>query len=129
MWSHFDAGSCPGSAVGVRVRLENGLGGFIHTKNLSDKEVKNPEERVRVGMTLHARILKIDIEHFRVDLTSRTSDLLDTEDRLRYIPCVCLLIFHVSQPKFIANCCFHQSMILCRFSSVAYCIFHSSFVG
>ena len=49
MWSHFDAGNCPGAAVGVRTRLDNGVTGFIQTKMLSDKMVKNPEERVRVG--------------------------------------------------------------------------------
>ena len=38
---------------------------------------------MKVGMTLHARILKIDIERFQVDLTCKTSDLLDKEDRLR----------------------------------------------
>lgn len=65
------------------MRLENNLSGFIHTKNLSDKEVRNPEERVKPGMTLHARILKVDIEKFQVDLTCKTSDLLDKEDRLR----------------------------------------------
>lgn len=90
MWSHFDAGDCPGSAVGVRVRLENNLNGFIHTKNISDKEVRNPEDRVKIGMTLHARILKIDIDRFQVDLTCKTSDLVDKEDKLRY--CVCCLL-------------------------------------
>uniref|UniRef100_A0A8C4RZF9 SPT6 homolog, histone chaperone and transcription elongation factor n=1 Tax=Erpetoichthys calabaricus TaxID=27687 RepID=A0A8C4RZF9_ERPCA len=31
----------------------------------------------RVGMTVHCRIMKIDIEKFSVDLTCRTSDLMD----------------------------------------------------
>ena len=48
VWSHFDAGSCPGSAVGVRCRLDNGCSGFIHIKNLSDKKVIDPLERVKV---------------------------------------------------------------------------------
>lgn len=83
MWSHFDANACPGSAVGVQVRLDNGLTGFIHTKNLSDKEVRNPEERVRPGMSLHARVLKVDIDKFKVDLTCKTSDLQDKDARFR----------------------------------------------
>ena len=33
----------------MRTRLENGLGGFILTKNLSDKPVHAPEERVHVS--------------------------------------------------------------------------------
>uniref|UniRef100_A0AAR2LXK0 Transcription elongation factor spt6 n=1 Tax=Pygocentrus nattereri TaxID=42514 RepID=A0AAR2LXK0_PYGNA len=77
VWNHFDSGSCPGQAIGVRTRLDNGVMGFIPTKFLSDKVVKHPEERVKVGMTVHCRIMKIDIEKFNVDLTCRTSDLAD----------------------------------------------------
>uniref|UniRef100_A0AAZ3PCN5 Transcription elongation factor SPT6 n=1 Tax=Oncorhynchus tshawytscha TaxID=74940 RepID=A0AAZ3PCN5_ONCTS len=77
VWNHFDSGSCPGQAIGVRSRMDNGVQGFIPTKFLSDKVVKHPEERVKVGMTVHCRIMKIDIEKFNVDLTCRTSDLMD----------------------------------------------------
>ncbi|KAL1252905.1 hypothetical protein QQF64_017598, partial [Cirrhinus molitorella] len=77
VWNHFDSGSCPGQAIGVRTRLDNAVTGFIPTKFLSDKVVKHPEERVKVGMTVHCRIMKIDIEKFNVDLTCRTSDLGD----------------------------------------------------
>ncbi|NXX65199.1 SPT6H factor, partial [Spizella passerina] len=77
VWNHFDSGSCPGQAIGVKTRLDNGVAGFIPTKFLSDKVVKRPEERVKVGMTVHCRIMKIDIEKFSADLTCRTSDLMD----------------------------------------------------
>ena len=50
MWQHFDDGSCPGQGIGVRARLDNGLSGFIHTKNLSDSQVNAPEERVHVRL-------------------------------------------------------------------------------
>ena len=59
-WSHVDmAGQCPGKAVGVKSRLDNGILGFIQLRNLSDKPVVNPEERVRVKSTIHCRIIKI----------------------------------------------------------------------
>lgn len=77
VWNHFDSGSCPGQAVGVKARLDNGVTGFIPTKFISDKVVKRPEERVKVGMTVHCRIMKINIEKFSVDLTCRSSDLSD----------------------------------------------------
>ena len=48
VWNHFDAGECPGQAVGVKTRLDNGVMGFIHVRNLSDKKVNHPEERVQV---------------------------------------------------------------------------------
>lgn len=50
VWNHFDSGSCPGQAIGVRSRLDNGVQGFIPTKFLSDKVVKHPEERVKVSV-------------------------------------------------------------------------------
>lgn len=48
VWTHFDNGSCPGQAVGVRTRLDNSISGFISNKNISDKMVKRPEDRVKV---------------------------------------------------------------------------------
>ena len=49
VWQHLDDGGCPGQSFGVRTRLENGLSGFILTKNISDKQVNAPEERVHVS--------------------------------------------------------------------------------
>ncbi|KAH8341802.1 hypothetical protein KR074_006796 [Drosophila pseudoananassae] len=83
VWNHFDANACPGQASGVRVRLENGLPGFIHIKNLSDKQVRNPEERVRVTQMIHVRIIKIDIDRFSVDCSSKTADLKDVNNEWR----------------------------------------------
>ncbi|XP_001355099.4 transcription elongation factor SPT6 [Drosophila pseudoobscura] len=83
VWNHFDANSCPGQASGVRVRLDNGLPGFIHIKNLSDKQVRNPEERVRVAQMIHVRIIKIDIDRFSVDCSSKTADLKDVNNEWR----------------------------------------------
>lgn len=36
-----------------------------------------PASPLQVGMTVHCRIMKIDIEKFSADLTCRTSDLMD----------------------------------------------------
>ncbi|XP_034831769.1 transcription elongation factor SPT6 [Maniola hyperantus] len=83
VWNHFDAGSCPGQATGVRIRLDNGLSGYIHIKNLSDRHVTDPTERVRIGQTIHCRILKIDVERFSVDCSSKSSDLLDKNNEWR----------------------------------------------
>ncbi|XP_002036804.2 transcription elongation factor SPT6 [Drosophila sechellia] len=83
VWNHFDANACPGQPSGVRVRLENGLPGFIHIKNLSDRQVRNPEERVRVSQMIHVRIIKIDIDRFSVECSSRTADLKDVNNEWR----------------------------------------------
>ncbi|XP_013115502.1 transcription elongation factor SPT6 [Stomoxys calcitrans] len=83
VWNHFDAGACPGQATGIKVRLDNGLSGFIHIKNLSDKHVKNPEERVQAGQAIHVRIIKIDADRFSVDCSSKSSDLMDKNHEWR----------------------------------------------
>lgn len=83
VWNHFDTGACPGQATGVRLRLDNGISGYIHIKNLSDKHVTNPEERVGIGQMIHCRIIKIDVERFSVDCTSKSSDLADKNHEWR----------------------------------------------
>nr|NVI78477.1 Spt6 [Cucujiformia] len=83
VWNHFDAGSCPGQATGVKLRLDNGILGYIYIKNISDKNVSNPEERVGIGQLIHCRITKIDVERFSVDCTSKSSDLLDKNHEWR----------------------------------------------
>lgn len=83
VWNHFDAGGCPGQATGVRLRLDNGISGYVHIKNLSDKHVSNPEERVTRGQTIHCRVIKIDVERFSVECTSKSSDLADKNHEWR----------------------------------------------
>ncbi|KAF7404787.1 hypothetical protein HZH66_003693 [Vespula vulgaris] len=83
VWNHFDAGACPGKATGVRLRLDNGVSGYIHIKNLSDKHVANPEERVSIGQVIHCRIIKIEVERFSVECTSKSSDLADKNHEWR----------------------------------------------
>lgn len=83
VWEHFDRQECPGTSIGVKLRLDNGLFGFIHIKNLSDKHVKNPEERVQNGQPIHVRVIKIVEEKFSVDCTSKSSDLADKQNKWR----------------------------------------------
>jgi len=42
-------------------------------------------------MTLHCRITKIDIERFQVELTSKTSDLVDDDNKWKYVVIVVTL--------------------------------------
>lgn len=83
VWNHFDAGGCPGQAVGVRIRLDNGVSGYIHIKNLSDEHVSDPKERVKRGQLIYCRVTKIDVEKFAIDATSKSSDLADKNHEWR----------------------------------------------
>lgn len=89
VWNHFDTDDCPGYAIGVKCRLDNGLFGFVPTKFLSDKEISDPAERVAIGQTIHARIMKVDTDKFSCDLTCRSSDLLDEASRWKPMKDVC----------------------------------------
>uniref|UniRef100_A0A6G1SDB0 Transcription elongation factor SPT6 n=1 Tax=Aceria tosichella TaxID=561515 RepID=A0A6G1SDB0_9ACAR len=86
VWHHYDNQDCPGYAIGVRCKLDNGLFGFVPTKFISDKEVTDPAERVQVGRTIYARVLKVDSDKFSCELTCRTSDLVDENYKLKPRP-------------------------------------------
>lgn len=83
MWKHLDDGGCPGQATGIRLQLDNGISGYIHIRNLSDKHVRNPEERVARGQTIHCRVTRIDVKRFSVECTSKSSDLADKNHEWR----------------------------------------------
>lgn len=46
-------------------------------------------------MTLHARITKIDIERFAVDLTTKSSDLADKNNEWRYEELLCRILSEI----------------------------------
>ena len=87
VWTHFDAmdeeTGCRGKCYGVSVRLDNGITGLINMKNFSDKEVLNPEERVKRGQRIYVRLLAIKSDRFYVECSSKSSDLRDEDWQLR----------------------------------------------
>ncbi|VDK40399.1 unnamed protein product [Cylicostephanus goldi] len=70
-------GGCPGIPVGIRVKLDNGISGFIPNKMISDRpeSFKNPLERVKMNQPIYCRIIKIEPEKFSCLLSCRSSDL------------------------------------------------------
>ena len=80
VWNHFDVGTCPGKAVGVKIRLDNGVSGFIPIKNLSDSAVINLEERVQRNQSIYCRIVKINPERFSIEAICKSSALDDKEN-------------------------------------------------
>lgn len=83
VWSHYDKKECSGPPVGVRCVLDNGCTAFLAIRNISDSRVEDPDERIKPGMTIHARIMRIDPDRFSVELTSKTSDLRDASDKFK----------------------------------------------
>jgi len=56
---------------GAFAELEDGVEGLIHLSELSREKVADPEEVVRVGQELEAKIIKIDIETRKIGLSVR----------------------------------------------------------
>ncbi|XP_075243578.1 transcription elongation factor SPT6-like isoform X2 [Convolutriloba macropyga] len=77
LWNHFDMRACTGRLTGIRVKLENGMNGFIPIKYMSDNPVEDPREKVAIGQTIYARIRDLEVSTFKCFLTCRTSDLVD----------------------------------------------------
>ena len=40
---------------------------------------------LQINMTVHSRIVKIDIDRFQVDLTTKSSDLLDKDGQWKWV--------------------------------------------
>ncbi|KAK0178997.1 hypothetical protein PV327_007825 [Microctonus hyperodae] len=83
VWNHFDVGKCPGKANGVRLRLENGISGYIHVKNISDSHVECVQTRVKQGQSINSRVTKINVDRFNVECSSKGSDLADSNNEWR----------------------------------------------
>uniref|UniRef100_A0A914VLR4 Suppressor of Ty 6 homolog n=1 Tax=Plectus sambesii TaxID=2011161 RepID=A0A914VLR4_9BILA len=85
VWTHLDNQVCPGQAVGIKVRLENGITGFIPNRYISDRpdSFVNPSERVQINQPIYCRVLKVDTDRFQAELSCRSSDLADRESQFR----------------------------------------------
>ncbi len=59
------------TSFGAFVNLEEGVDGLIHISQLSDKRVEKPEEVVKVGDLIRAKVVKVDPEQKRIGLSLR----------------------------------------------------------
>ncbi|KAK5328992.1 rRNA biogenesis protein rrp5 [Exophiala xenobiotica] len=63
-------------ATGVRgllVKIASGITGFVPSLHLSDIVLKNPEKKFREGMSVKARVLSVDTDTRRLQLTMKKS--------------------------------------------------------
>ncbi|MFC1478941.1 30S ribosomal protein S1, partial [Candidatus Margulisiibacteriota bacterium] len=67
------------TTFGAFIELEEGLEGLIHISELSDNKIDNPEEVVKAGDLVQARVLRVDASSQRIGLSIK-STLPTTED-------------------------------------------------
>ncbi|OWA49907.1 Transcription elongation factor SPT6 [Hypsibius exemplaris] len=76
---------CKGYLCFVKVYLDNGVSGGIGLENLSDKQpIDIPQERVKRGMIIHARLLEdLDPAKFYGKFTCRSTHLVDKDNEYK----------------------------------------------
>jgi small subunit ribosomal protein S1 len=57
------------AAFGVFVELENGIEGLVHVTELSDQPFGKVEEVISKGQEIHAKVIKLDPEHKKINLS------------------------------------------------------------
>lgn len=58
---------------GILVKVSAGITGFVSLIHLSDTILKNPEKKYREGMDVKAKVLSVDVDRRRLDLTLKKS--------------------------------------------------------
>ncbi|CAD6192953.1 unnamed protein product [Caenorhabditis auriculariae] len=76
-------GGCPGTPVGVKVRLDNGVMGFVRNKDISKDNVDNPLKRVKINQPYYFKVLKIEKDRFSALLSCKSSDLQAIDEEIR----------------------------------------------
>ncbi|KAF1744978.1 hypothetical protein MXB_3886 [Myxobolus squamalis] len=70
---HIDK-TCKGSTVGVKVRLESGIYGFISRENFPGDTLSRAEDHLHVGVVVNAKVLSVNQDKASVDLSLRSID-------------------------------------------------------
>jgi len=75
----FDAPVVSITSFGAFVRILPGIDGLVHTSELSSGPVRNPADVVKVGDTVHVRLIGADIEKRRISLSMRPQSEADLQ--------------------------------------------------
>ena len=56
---------------GAFVELEKGIEGLVHISQISEKRITKPEEELKVNMYVNAKIIDMNLEEQRIELSIR----------------------------------------------------------
>lgn len=69
---------------GAFAKIDKGIEGLIHISQICEKRITKPEEVLKIGQKVNAKIISIDAENKKIELSIRelegTSDELETEE-------------------------------------------------
>ncbi len=56
---------------GAFVRMDNGIEGLVHISQISERRIANPDEVLEIGQVVNAKIINIDLDNKKVELSIR----------------------------------------------------------
>lgn len=56
---------------GAFAEIEKGIEGLIHISQICERKISKPEEELKVGQKVNAKIIDIDLEHQKIELSIR----------------------------------------------------------
>ena len=56
---------------GAFVELEPGIEGLVHLSQICERKITKPEEELRIGQKVNAKIIDMDLENKRIELSIR----------------------------------------------------------
>ena len=56
---------------GAFAEIEKGVEGLIHISQICERKISKPEEELRVGQKVNAKIIDVDTEHQKIELSVR----------------------------------------------------------
>ncbi|KAL3102217.1 hypothetical protein niasHS_003626 [Heterodera schachtii] len=86
---HTRRGDCPGTPIGIRVKLDNGLTGLVPMKFFSSDQNKtfmDPTKFFKPGQSQYFRIINFNPERIQCDLSCRSEDLKGDEQQQKFDP-------------------------------------------
>ena len=66
---------------GAFVEIEKGIEGLVHISQISEKKITKPEEELTIGMSVNAKIIDMNIEEKKIELSIR--ELEGTSNELK----------------------------------------------
>lgn len=66
---------------GAFVELEKGVEGLVHISQICEKKISKPEEELQIGKRVNAKIIDIDLEHQKIELSIRELEGTSSEYR------------------------------------------------
>lgn len=66
---------------GVFVELEEGMEGLVHISQITEKRIAKPEEELKIGQHVNAKIMNIDLENKKIELSIKELEGTSNEYR------------------------------------------------